>query len=91
MEQGWEREDDEPLLAPCSEGSRTLLTNNVRDFVIIARSWSAEGRGHSGLIFTFDASMPRNRDIIGHYVEALDEIMRMRPGHHALRDQVLWL
>lgn len=58
MEQRWGREDDEPLLALCVEDGRTLLTNNVRDYVIIARSWSADGRSQRGLIFTSDAACP---------------------------------
>lgn len=91
MEQGWEREDDEPLLTRCVEASRTLLTNNARDFVIIARSWTAEARSHTGLIFTSDARMSRSRDSVGRYVEALHEVMGVHPGPHALRDRVLWL
>ena len=42
--------DDEPLLVLCEHESRALLTNNVRDFVALAREWAAAGRDHAGLI-----------------------------------------
>lgn len=91
IERRWETEDDEPLLALCEREQRTLLTNNVADFAVISRSWAVEGRRHSGLIFTSDASMPRNRDSIGRYVEALDEFLRSNPGQDAFVDRVHWL
>lgn len=91
VEEGLEREDDESLLTICAEGARALLTNNVGDFVPIARRWAAEGRSHSGLIFTSDASMPRGRNTIGRYVAALDGLLRVRGADDALRDQVHWL
>lgn len=91
MEQGWEREDDESLLNSCAEQIRALLTNNVGDLVIVVRTWAAETRSHSGLIFTSDASMPRGRDCIGRYVTALEEILRLHPQDGAIRDRLLWL
>lgn len=65
MERDWEIEDDERLLALCDQEQRTLLTNDVADFAVISRSWAVEARRHSGLIFTSDVSLPRNRDSIG--------------------------
>lgn len=91
VERGWEQEADEPLLSICTQDARALLTNNVGDFVTVARHWATETRSHFGLIFTSDASMPRGRDSIGRYVEALDEILRLHPGADALRDLQLWL
>jgi len=91
IERGWETEDDEPLLALCDQEQRALMTNNVADFAVISRNWAVEGRRHAGLIFTSDASMPRNRDSIGRYVEALAEMLRSNPGHDAFVDRVHWL
>ncbi|MDQ3306072.1 MAG: DUF5615 family PIN-like protein [Actinomycetota bacterium] len=91
VERGWEQEDDDSLLEICDEDNRALLSNNVGDFVTIARTWAAEGRSHAGLIFTSDSSMPRGRRTIGRYLEALEEILQAHPGDEALRDQVLWL
>lgn len=91
VERGWEAEDDEPLLVLCAGEQRALLTNNVADFAVIARRWHAEGRVRSGLVFTSDASLPRHRDTIGRYVEALAALMAANPHDEAFLDRVHWL
>jgi hypothetical protein len=91
IEQGWEQEDDEPLLGLCLTEGRALLTNNVADFTVIARRWALEGRPHAGLIFTSDASMPRGRNTIGVYVDALQALMRANQGDEAFLDRIHWL
>lgn len=91
VEQGWEAEADEPLLAICHDEHRALMTNNVADFTAIARQWAAEGRRHSGLLFTSDASVPRNRDGIGRYVTVLDALLRANPSLDAFAERVHWL
>lgn len=90
-EQGWEAEDDEPLLELCASDSRALLTNNVADFAVIARQWQSQGRSHHGLIFTSDHSMPRSRNTIGRYVELLAVLMTDNPGDDSFVDRVDWL
>ena len=90
-EVGWEVEDDEPLLALCTDDRRALLTNNVTDFAVITRRWHTEGRSHHGLIFTSDVSMPRTRDNIGRYVDALGELMEGNPAVDSLVDLTHWL
>lgn len=91
VERGWEREDDERILAICSDEARALMTNDVADFTAIYRRWAADGRAHSGLIFTADASMPRSRATIGRFVGALDTLLKLHPGDDALKDRVHWL
>lgn len=91
IERGWQETEDEPLLALCLEEQRALLTNNVADFTVIARRWSAEGHCHSGLIFTSDSTMARSRHTIGRYVAALDALLEANPADEALADQVHWL
>lgn len=91
VERGWEAEDDDALLALCQSERRALLTNNVGDFTVIARRWSAEGRTHWGLLFTSDRSMPRSRQTIGRYVRALDRLLRSMGAEDALTDRTHWL
>lgn len=90
-ERGWETEDDASLLVLCLEELRALLTNNVSDFTTIARGWALEGRGHAGLIFTSDSSMPRTRAAIGLFVKALDGLLEANPDEGAFNDRVHWL
>ncbi|MDQ6727091.1 MAG: DUF5615 family PIN-like protein [Actinomycetota bacterium] len=91
IERGWEREDDERILAICADEPRALLTNDVADFTAIYRRWAADGRAHSGLIFTSDASMPRGRATIGRFVGALDALLSLHPGEDAFGERVHWL
>jgi predicted oxidoreductase len=91
IEQGWQREPDEALLALCAAEQRTLLTNNVGDFMSIVRSWAVSGQQHAGLIFTSDATLPRTHAAIGRYVKLLDVLMRDRPTTDAMVDRVHWL
>jgi len=88
VERGWETETDEAVLAFCRDEERALLTNNVGDFVLTVRRWAAEGRSHSGLVFTSDESMPRSRHTIGRYVQALARLLRSLPANDALVDRV---
>jgi hypothetical protein len=84
-------ESDDALLALCQGEGRALMTNNVGDFVMIARRWAAEGRSHAGLIFTSESSLPRRRDTIGRYVQLLDRLLKSMTGDDALADQIRWL
>lgn len=91
QERGWEQEDDASLLAFCTGEGRALLTNDVVDFSVIVRRWAVEGRSHAGLLFTSDASMPRQRETIGRYVTALDRLLHAHTGDVPFRDRVHWL
>jgi hypothetical protein len=68
-----------------------LLTNNVADFVVIARRWQTESRAHHGLIFTSDGGLPRIRDTVGLYVDALTVLMRNNRRDDSFVDRVHWL
>jgi hypothetical protein len=83
--------DDESLLALCDAEDLALLTNNVRDFVLLTRAWSAAGRGHAGLIFTSDARLPRHRERVGEYLRLLSVLLEANPSRRALANQVRWL
>lgn len=91
IEQGWEAEDDASLLDLCNQRGAALLTNNVGDFTMLACEWAAEGRGHSGLIFTADSSLPRHRGTIWRFIEALDSLLGFNKPATAFVDHVHWL
>lgn len=91
VERGWEREDDEPLLALCGAEQRALVTNNVSDFTVIARPWATQNRSHAGLVFTTDASLPRTRAEVGRYVRLLDTLMSEHSTSDSFTDRIHWL
>lgn len=91
VEQGWHREPDEALLALCATEGRALLTNNVGDLLVIARTWAVRGQGHAGLILTSDGSLPRTRAMIGTYVKLLDILLRDHAADDAFADRIHWL
>jgi hypothetical protein len=91
IERGWDQEDDEPLLTLCLSEQRTLLTNNVPDFVEIARRWSVQGQSHAGLIFTSDASLPRTRGTIGRFVNLLHDLLTEHAKPDDFTDRIHWL
>jgi hypothetical protein len=84
-------ESDEALLEIAVRERRALLTNNVGDFVLIARRWSEANQDHYGLIFTSDASMPRDAGSVGLYVRVLARLLEDHPDEAALANQVRWL
>jgi hypothetical protein len=67
------------------------MTNNVRDFVALARRWSEGGQDHYGLIFTSDASMPRDSGSLGLCVRVLGRLLGQHPADAALANRVRWL
>ncbi|MBA3421463.1 MAG: DUF5615 family PIN-like protein [Thermoleophilaceae bacterium] len=82
---------DRPLLEAAAGAQRALVTNNVRDFAPLAGAWAAEGRDHNGLIFTSDRRLPRARNTIGLFVDALKVLLDAEPSAGGLKNQVRWL
>ena len=91
FERGWHREPDERLLALCVAEQRTLLTNNVGDFMTIIRGWAVQGQQHAGLLFTSDAGLPRTHATIGRYVKLVDALLREHPKPDEFTDRIHWL
>ena len=83
--------DDASLLAVAASEGRALLTNNARDFLPLIGRWATSGDDHFGLLLTSDASMPRARNTIGRFVEALAALMAAHPDPRGLVNQVRWL
>lgn len=83
--------DDEKLLSVCVNECSALLTNNVGDFMVIAKRWAGEGRSHHGLVLVSDRTIPRSRNTIGAYVRALEGVLDEYPDEDALIDRAIWL
>lgn len=78
------------LIAQAEE--RAIVTENVRDFLPIARQWQAMGRIHFGLVLTtnrkFPRSQPRTR---GRLVTALENLLDAESGPHVASNREIWL
>jgi len=91
QELGWDRLSDAELLRSCGSDHRGLLTNNVADFMVLAREWQLDRDRHSGMIFTSDRQWPRTRDMSGRFVDALISLMEMQPDDDSLAGTIIWL
>ncbi len=52
LEDGCGAATDEHILARATELNMVLLTNNDRDFSLLAQQWAKEGRPHAGILIT---------------------------------------
>ena len=73
------------------EERRVIATNNVRDFRAIHNQFLDRGESHSGIVFTADTELPRNRRSIHLWFEALDRLLEEHPGDEALRNRITHL
>jgi predicted nuclease of predicted toxin-antitoxin system len=82
---------DDALLRRMAQEQRAIMTNNVKDFMLLATRVAQGADDHYGLLFTSDRSMPRRSDAIGRVVDALDAFLQHHQGEDSYRNQVQWL
>lgn len=66
---------DHELFSSMAEEGRTIVTNNVIDFVPLYRAVLAEGGLPAALFLTSDRSMPRTKAGIGRFVSMIEELL----------------
>jgi predicted nuclease of predicted toxin-antitoxin system len=81
------RTDREIVQRMAVEG-RAIVINDVADFQGIHDRGLAAGEDHAGMIFTFDATMPRNKAAIPQWVHALAELLARHGQRDSLRNRV---
>jgi predicted nuclease of predicted toxin-antitoxin system len=89
----WDRNDllgssDLELVRLMVTEQRAIVTNDIEDFQAIHDQVLAAGDEHYGLIFTFDATMPRTKDAIPQWVKTLTELLTEHPDDDSLRSRV---
>ena len=82
-------QDDPVVLDAALTTGRVLVTNNVVDFERLRTQRSTSDQPIPPLIFTSEATFPRNRQFIGRLVAALDYAAKHRLVHTT--GGVLWL
>lgn len=70
---------------------RALVSNDVLDFQLIHNQMLLSGEGHYGILFTDDASMPRNKASNSLWVRTLNHFLKTNPAEDALRNRIAFL
>jgi predicted nuclease of predicted toxin-antitoxin system len=81
------RPDREIVRAMAAE-RRTIVTNNIADFRGIHDRLLAAGGEHCGMIFTFDATMPRTKAAVPEWVRILANLLSAHDGVEWPRNRV---
>ena len=71
---------DLELFAAMVTEKRTIVTNNIVDFIPIFRRALADGAEHPALFITSDRSTPRSRAEIGRFVSVLEDLVTASEG-----------
>jgi len=79
---------DREIVRRIAAEQRALVTNDVLDFQLIHNQMLAAGEEHYGLIFTSDATMPRNKPSIPLWVKALEKVLTGHSAEDALKNRV---
>jgi predicted nuclease of predicted toxin-antitoxin system len=82
--------DRELIRRMASEG-RAIVTNDVADFRPIDDRLLADGEMHSGLLFTSDAALPRDKASVHVWIRTLDRFLREHPDEAAMRNRIALL
>lgn len=75
---------DVRLLEHATGQERAMVTNDLRDFVRIAREWAASDRRHAGILLI----APPLRRVPGELIRRLAELL---DHHDSLRGELRWL
>jgi predicted nuclease of predicted toxin-antitoxin system len=79
---------DREIVRRIAAEKRAIVSNDVLDFGLIHNQLQASGEAHYGMVFTSDATMPRNKASIPIWVEALAQLLKANPADDALRNRV---
>lgn len=82
---------DGEVLRRAAAECRALVTNDVLDFQLLHNQLLAGEEEHYGLVFTSDATMPRNKASIPLWVKTLATLLEANPPDDALRNRVYHL
>ena len=80
--------DDETILNAATVAGRAVVTHNFADFLAIAAEWTGAGRSHAGIVLV---PVGFQRQGVGAYISALDELLRTAPTASAIGSTVVWL
>lgn len=83
-----EAANDRDVLRRAAAEQRALVTNDVLDFGLLHDRLLAAGEEHYGVVFTDDATLPRDKASIPLWVNALSALLDVHPTEDALRNRI---
>lgn len=83
---------DQRVFSAAQAEQRAVITENVRDFRLLARDLVAAGGVHHGLVMTTNHRFPRGRrDTAGRLLDALVTLLDATPSDEPPSSRELWL
>jgi predicted nuclease of predicted toxin-antitoxin system len=82
---------DEVILEHATAETRAVLSDNVRDFVLLHEQWRKRGELHAGIVLTSRRRFPRTRRGLGALVEGLHDLLQALPDDSSLCGTFTWL
>jgi predicted nuclease of predicted toxin-antitoxin system len=79
---------DRDLVRQMATEQRAIVTNDIADFHAIHDQFIAAGDEHPGLIFTFDATMPRTKDAVPRWVQVISGLLGEYSDDASLTNQI---
>jgi predicted nuclease of predicted toxin-antitoxin system len=79
---------DREIVGLMASERRTIVTNDIDDFHPIHNRMLAAGEQHAGMIFTSDATLPRNKASVPLWVKRLGGLLKAHKDNDALRNRV---
>lgn len=83
-----EAEVDREIVRRMAVEQRAVVTNDVLGFQPIHNRITTAGEEHYGIVFTEDATMPRNKASVQLWVRTLKGLLDANPADDALRNRV---
>jgi hypothetical protein len=74
---------DSTVLAAAAVERRSVVTNNLRDYRIAHERIRARGEDHYGIVYTYDDTLPRNKEAFRLWVSTLEELLQALPAEDA--------
>jgi predicted nuclease of predicted toxin-antitoxin system len=79
---------DREIVRQMAAERRVIVTNDIADFQAIHDQFLAAGEPHYGMVFTFDAAMPRSKSAIPQWVQILAQLLAEHGDEESLRNRV---
>ena len=79
---------DREIVQRMAAERRAIVTNDIADFQSIHDRTLVAGEEHAGMIFTFDATLPRGKAAIPQWVQGLAGLLAEHGDENALRNRI---